>query len=57
MIKGAVAESDPSEWSPTVAINLAGAYHSARAAIPCLKTRGVGKIITICSGSRAQSAA
>lgn len=45
-----VAESDPASWSQTIAINLTGAYHCARAAIPHLKARGGGKIITIGSG-------
>ena len=45
-----VAESDPASWSQTIAINLTGAYHCARAAIPYLKARGGGKIITIGSG-------
>ncbi len=45
-----VVESDPAAWSQTIAINLTGAYHCARAAIPHLKTRGGGKIITIGSG-------
>ncbi len=48
--KSEVAESDPVVWSQTVAINLTGAYHCAKAAIPYLKTRGGGKIITIGSG-------
>lgn len=45
-----VDESDPTIWSETVAINLTGAYYCARAAIPHLKARGGGKIITIGSG-------
>ena len=48
--KSAVAESDPAAWSQTVAVNLTGAYYCARAAIPYLKARGGGKIITIGSG-------
>ena len=42
--------SDPASWSQTIAINLTGAYFCARAAIPHLKARGGGKIITIGSG-------
>ena len=45
-----VVESDPEEWGQTIAINLTGAYYCARAAIPHLKARGGGKIITIGSG-------
>ena len=48
--KSAVAESDPAAWSQTVAVNLTGAYYCARAAVPHLKARGGGKIITIGSG-------
>ena len=45
-----VEGSDPAAWSQTIAINLTGAYFCARAAIPHLKARGGGKIITIGSG-------
>ena len=48
--KSEVAESDPAAWSQTIAINLTGAYHCAKAAIPYLKARGGGKIITVGSG-------
>ena len=48
--KSEVAESDPAAWSQTIAINLTGAYYCARAAIPYLKARGGGKIITTGSG-------
>lgn len=45
-----IEESDPEAWRLTLEINLLGAYHCARAAIPALKERGAGKIITIGSG-------
>ena len=45
-----VADSVPDDWMATVNVNLVGAYHCARAAIPYLKSRGAGKIITIGSG-------
>jgi 3-oxoacyl-[acyl-carrier protein] reductase len=45
-----VAESDPQAWRRTIDVNLIGAYHCAKAAIPALKKRGAGKIITIGSG-------
>ena len=48
--KNEVADSDAAVWSGTVATNLTGAYLCARAAIPHLKARGGGKIITIGSG-------
>ena len=40
----------PEHWVETVQLNLVGAYHTARAAIPHLKERGSGKIIAIGSG-------
>ena len=45
-----VLEGDPALWEATVAVNLFGAYHCIRAAIPHLKRRGGGKIITMGSG-------
>lgn len=45
-----VEESDPEAWRTTLEVNLLGAYHCARAAIPALKQRGAGKIITVGSG-------
>jgi len=47
---GPVDASDPEAWRETVDTNLVGAYYCARAAIPHLKQRGSGKIITIGSG-------
>lgn len=45
-----VAESDPAEWRAVMEVNLFGAYYCARAAIPHLRARGGGKIITVGSG-------
>lgn len=45
-----VAESDPDNWRMTMEVNLFGAYHCARAALPHLQARGAGKIIMIGSG-------
>ncbi len=45
-----VEESDPDGWRQTLEVNLFGAYYTARAAIPYLKARGAGKVITIGSG-------
>jgi 3-oxoacyl-[acyl-carrier protein] reductase len=42
--------SDPDTWRPTLDVNLLGAYYCAQAAIPALKQRGAGKIITMGSG-------
>jgi 3-oxoacyl-[acyl-carrier protein] reductase len=46
-----LAESDPQDWRATIEINLIGAYHCARTAIPYLQRRGGGKIITMGSGN------
>ena len=48
--KTAVADSSPADWQRTIEVNLLGAYHCARAAIPHLQARGGGKIITVGSG-------
>jgi 3-oxoacyl-[acyl-carrier protein] reductase len=45
-----VAESDTDTWRKTIELNLIGAYYCAKAAIPYLKKRGAGKIITMGSG-------
>lgn len=45
-----VETSHPDNWRNTLEVNLFGAYHCAQAAIPLLKQRGGGKIITIGSG-------
>ena len=45
-----VDAGDPEAWRETIDTNLIGAYYCARAAIPHLKQRGAGKIITLGSG-------
>jgi 3-oxoacyl-[acyl-carrier protein] reductase len=45
-----VEDSDPSVWEQTIQINLIGSYNTVKAAIPYLKARGAGKIITVGSG-------
>lgn len=45
-----IEESDPENWVATIDVNLKGAYYTAKSAIPYLKARGGGKIITIGSG-------
>ncbi len=47
---GSIEDSEPEEWTSTIDLNLKGAYYTAKAAIPYLKERGGGKIITIGSG-------
>lgn len=45
-----VESSDPRVWKNTIETNLVGSYLCARAAIPQMKKRGGGKIITMGSG-------
>lgn len=45
-----IEDSDSDAWEETIAVNLLGAFYCAQAAIPHLKKRGGGKIITIGSG-------
>jgi 3-oxoacyl-[acyl-carrier protein] reductase len=45
-----VADSDIERWRETLEVNLIGALSCAHAAIPYLKRRGAGKIITMGSG-------
>ncbi len=45
-----VEDGDPDLWAATIDLNLKGAYYTAKSAIPYLKGRGGGKIITIGSG-------
>jgi 3-oxoacyl-[acyl-carrier protein] reductase len=47
---GPVEGSQGERWRATLDTNLNGAYYCARAAIPALRRRGAGKIITIGSG-------
>ena len=47
----AVDESDSEKWKATIDVNLLGAYYCAKMAIPALKKRGGGVIITIGSGA------
>jgi 3-oxoacyl-[acyl-carrier protein] reductase len=45
-----VAESDPAAFARTIAVNLTGAYHCARLAIPHMRARGGGRMIMLGSG-------
>jgi 3-oxoacyl-[acyl-carrier protein] reductase len=45
-----VEAGEPEAWREAIETNLVGAYYCARAAIPHLRRRGAGKIITIGSG-------
>ena len=46
-----LAEADPEEWSRAIDINLKGVFYGMRAAIPLLRARGGGTIITVSSGA------
>ena len=46
-----VEESDPDGWLATLQVNLIGVYHFAKFAIPHMRRRGAGKIITLGSGA------
>ena len=50
--KATVADSDPAVWRDLLEVNLLGAYHCAREAIPYLKQGEAAKIIVMGSGSR-----
>jgi 3-oxoacyl-[acyl-carrier protein] reductase len=52
-----VAESDPGAWKQTIAVNLTGAFHTAKAAIPHLRRRPGAKMIFIGSGMGHRSGA
>ena len=45
-----VADSDPETWLSTLSVSFVGAYYCTREAIPHLRRRGAGKILTIGSG-------
>jgi 3-oxoacyl-[acyl-carrier protein] reductase len=53
----AIEASDPAKWREAIDVNLIGAYHTARAAVPELERRGAGKIIFIGSGMGHRAAA
>lgn len=53
--KAAVAESDPAVWRDLLEVNLLGAYHCAREAIPYLRASDAAKIIMMGSGSRSRA--
>ena len=52
-----VEESDASLWRETIDTNLIGAFHTLHAAVPHLKRRGGGHIITLGSGMGHRAAA
>ena len=42
-------EIDPAEWDLVMAVNVKGAFLSARAVFPCMKEQGYGKIVNLAS--------
>ncbi|MFN3824524.1 MAG: SDR family oxidoreductase [Pseudorhodobacter sp.] len=46
-----ITEADPGDWGRAIDINLKGVFHGMRAAIPLMRARGGGTIITVSSGA------
>ena len=46
---GPVAEQPPDEWRQVIETNLLGVFHATRAALPPVRERGRGQIVTISS--------
>ena len=46
-----VADSDPASWARNIEINLTGAYHPIRAALPGMLAAGGGTIVNLSSGA------
>lgn len=46
-----LADGDPAAWGQAIDINLKGAYHGLRAAIPAMLAAGGGTVINISSGA------
>lgn len=46
-----IADADPAEWARAIDINLTGVFLGMRAAIPMMRARGGGTIITVSSGA------
>ncbi len=44
-----IEEFPPEKWDAVLAINLSGAFHAIRAAVPGMKKRGFGRIINVAS--------
>ena len=49
-----LARSDPAGWAQAVSINLTGAYHAIRAALPAMKAKGGGTVLLLSSGAAHQ---
>ena len=48
------AETDPSEWTGAIAVNLGGVMHCTHAVLPGMLERGHGRVIGIVSGAGTQ---
>lgn len=48
---GLLSESDPAAWANNITINLTGAYHMARYALPAMIAAGSGVIVNVSSGA------
>lgn len=46
-----ITEAGPEDWGRAIDINLKGVFHGMRAAIPLMRARGGGTIITVSSGA------
>ncbi len=46
---GGIAEFPPERWDAIIAINLSSAFHTMRAALPGMRSRGFGRIVNIAS--------
>jgi NAD(P)-dependent dehydrogenase (short-subunit alcohol dehydrogenase family) len=46
-----IADADPVAWSAAIDINLKGVFYGMQAAIPLMRARGGGTIITVSSGA------
>ena len=51
---GSVAEQSPEEWRQVIEVNLLGVFNATRVALPALRRRGGGAIISISSGAARQ---
>src|SRR5215208_4803057 len=48
-IDGLLRSADPVAWQKVLAVNLSGPFNCMRAAIPCMRERGWGRIISVSS--------
>ncbi len=51
---GSVAEHAVDEWRQVIEVNLFGVFHATRAALPAIRRRGGGQIISISTGAAKQ---